>query len=363
MRKLSKKTVGIILVIILCVSLIPMSAMATGNDTTPTTVEPNIGSTASTAPADPSGDITQPSPTQIPETAPSEAPVEPSIEPSAPLLEDAAGDPSGAPPLSNEPSIEAPTTIDIQPELTKVVNKPLVKVVYNYYDAAQNQAISNFTDYILESSHAYYAIAMTSDVGITIAANKHTDKTPVSTEALRFRVLMNEGGEAEQDITTQASYDAASGLVCLPAGFLGHEITVVWYCPTSEITELAVKATICTYNNGDYETITTDLNIASNVNSITIPIDVTNGLVVSQNGIDLGEDLYSAEGGNLNINVSPFGGDISVSAYDPTIRPRIKRLRQWGQTLRKSYIQGARIRFIMDITQVFTRQMATSRFA
>ncbi len=272
MRNLSKKTIGFLLMIVLCFSLIPVSAMATEIVETP----------------DLSEQVTD-EPIEIPDTA------EPDF--GSTWLE--VDDQSTAPNLS------------VAPEYVKVVEKPLVQVVYHYYD--ESQGVADFADYAITSTHSYYALATATDTGIAIAANKYPNNVAVSTEALRFRVLLN----GSEDITAQASYDTETGLLIPPPEFMGHQITVEWYCPSSEITELPIKVTVCTNRQGEFTTAVTDAILPSNANSVAVPIAESGGLVVSQNGIDLTSDSYSVENGNLTIQAAALGGDISVSAYAP----------------------------------------------
>jgi len=152
---------------------------------------------------------------------------------------------------------------------------------------------------------------------ITIAANKYPGRVPVSTDPLCFRVLR--GGS--EDITALAAYDAAAGLVSLPYDYMGHEITVEWYCPKSEVTELPVKVTVCVWENGQFITTAHDLTLSSDANSITVPIATANGLVVSQNGIDLAPNMYGAQNGKLTVHAPALGGDVSAAAYVVSITP------------------------------------------
>jgi hypothetical protein len=196
----------------------------------------------------------------------------------------------------------------------KLVNKPLVRVEYRYYDADKNQGVTDFADHTVESTHAYHARAMAAenDAGITIAANKYPGVVPVSTDALRFCVLLN----GAEDITSLAAYDPAAGLVTLPFEYMGHDVTVVWYCPASETTELPVTVTVHAYERGVFVTTTNELFLSSDANSFSLPLAAASA-VVSQNGIDLPENAYSIEDGTLTLSASPLGGEVSVVAYTP----------------------------------------------
>lgn len=315
MRKISKKTIGLLLVIVLCFSMMPMSAMATAEGTAPAITEENPDNQGG-APADEPNDEA-PKPSAGPEIEGGEV--------AADQGSDTPDDQDGEMAVMEQEDSEAPASIEVDPEYVKVVDKPLVQVVYNYYDEAQS--VTGFADYAVTSTHSYNALAMANGDAISIAANKYPAQVPVSTDALRFRVLLN----GSEDITAQASYDAATGLVSLPPDFMGHNITVVWYCPMSEVTQLPVTVTMSIYENGAFVNSTQEITVASDASTITIPLAESNGLVVSQGGIDLEENAYSMSG-DLNIFASPLGGDISVTAYTAVMRAMSGGMSTMGAT-------------------------------
>lgn len=292
MRTTTIKLAGIILAVMLCLSLLPVSAMAE-----------NVGSG--------SDDPSAVSETALPESTP-----EASAE-STPASTDEQPVSTEVPPSESqlEPESVTPSMSDIQPELIKMVDAPLVKVQYHYYDEAQNADITDFEAYTVNATHSYYAtaVATENDAAITIAANLYPSMIPVSTDALRFRVMM----DGDMDITTLAAYDSASGQVTLPFGCMGHAITVNWYCPASEVTDLPVKVTVSLNQNGKFFDTVNDLKFPSNAGAINVPIAPVDSVVVSQNGIELPSDAYSIADGTLSIMTTPLGGDVSVIAYTP----------------------------------------------
>ena len=322
MRKIPKKIIGLILAIVLCLAVMPMSAMAT-DDATDTTVQDAIetqnGNADDTVPIQQNDGI-EPSQTLIPELSSDEVTDGQASEESAPQSSESPIPESVITPKA--PDVVASAVSNIQPEFTKVVDQPLVEVVYHYYDADKNQSIDTFEDYIVDSTHSFYAIARADGLGITIAANKYPGKVTVNTEALRFRVI----ADAARDITLEASYDAATGQISLPTGYMGHSIKIEWYCPTSEITEVPVRISVCINQNGKYTTTDYDLALPSNVNTISVPLPVSNGVIAAQNGIDLMPDSYAVSGENLNITTAALGGNIIVSAYAPDVRSKNKSI-------------------------------------
>ncbi|MDL2238190.1 VaFE repeat-containing surface-anchored protein [Christensenellaceae bacterium OttesenSCG-928-K19] len=301
MKNISKKTIGLLLVIVLCFSMMPITAMATSIEPMPESTGQSPDEIITEIVTATENEATGGSSNSLPG------------EPGDPALEVQSSEVSEA---ALDSLADDTPAIEVEPELVKVVDKPLVQVVYHYYAADQNQNVGSFADYTIASTHSYNALAMANGDDITIAANMYPDKVPVSTDALRFQVLLN----GNEDITAQASYDLATGLVSLSSDFMGHNITVHWYCPASEVTELAVTATISVYQNGKFTTTTEAVTTASNASALAVPLAVSGNLVVSQNGIDLDESAYSVDGGTLHVSASALGGDIAITAYAPTMR-------------------------------------------
>lgn len=310
MRKISKKAVGLILVIALCLSMIPIQAMAEDNEAIPeVTVSPTESPAASDAVQE------NPSPEPTPEPTVSETPNEQggqtqTSEP--PAIPERAGENAdvNGEAASPSPSIPTNTGTDIEPVLFKTVDRPLVEIAYHYFDPAKNQEISSFEDYAVESSHTYYAGVTVSDSAILIAANKYPDKVAVSTEALRFRVVMDNS----LDVTSAAGYDVGTGILSLPRNFTGHEIMVEWYCPASEVVELPVKVTISTNRRDQYEDTVQEIVLPSNASTVSILLSGVSGVSASQNDVDLPDGDYCLTDGTLTIHTSPLGGAVHVNA-------------------------------------------------
>ncbi|MDR2515398.1 MAG: class B sortase [Christensenellaceae bacterium] len=314
MRKRFKRILGIMLVLMMCLSLLPVVALAEGSSDAGV-----IGQTEeipNEIPSEPTDDSSS-----VPDdSGPVESQPPPAESTPTPVPEESKPDETTPEPDTGEPAepTPAPTTpiTPVQPELVKVVDKPLVRVDYHYFSDSPEQVIVEYAAYTVSSTHSYYAIALANGESITIAANKFPGILPVSTAAPRFRVLLNDS----EDITALASYDAQTGLVTLPQDYMGHAITIEWYCPASEAVELLITATVCVFENGRFVTTTTDLRLPSNTGSISVPLAGADGLVVSQNGIELPADAYSFSDGTVHVSTSPLGGDVTVVAYTNALR-------------------------------------------
>lgn len=345
MSKRSKRILGILLAIVMCLSMAPLAAFAAPADAgagtawqaeqspleTPAPItDESLTALDGNEPEDevPSAPVEDEPVEETPaepgeeelmeETPPAPGEEEPTDEPAP---EEESETPAGEEP-ETEPAASAAEITPVEPELLKVVREPLVKVVYHYFDEAQNQSVTDFAGYAVSSTHAYYAIAMADGAEITIAANQYPGHVPVSADALRFRVLR----DGIEDITALAAYDAATGLVSLPQAYMGHEITVEWYCPVAQVTELTIQATVSVYANGAFTEKVHTLTLPSNADEIAIPLAYGSNLVASQNGVDLDAGAYRIADGVLYVSASPLGGDLAVTAYAPTPSLRFS----WG---------------------------------
>ena len=318
MKKRFKCILGIMLVLMMCLSLVPVTALAEGvTDTGIVSQTESVPDETSPAPSDGSSVPDDSGPVEPDSGEPAENTPPPASEEPADSTPPAEEEPAGSVPPILEPA-PTPTAVitPVKPELVKVVDKPLVRVDYHYYANSPEQVIEEYAAYTVASTHSFYALALAAGENITIAANKYPGIVPISTDALRFRVLLNDS----EDITALASYDAAAGMVSLPQDYMGHSVTVEWYCPASEIVELPVNITTSLWEGSAFSTSTREQRLPSNAGNITVPFSSADGLVVSQNGVELPTSAYSFSDGTLTVQASPLGGDVSVVAYTPALR-------------------------------------------
>lgn len=345
MRKRLKTMTCLLLAVILCVSALPFPVMAADAQ----------------AQASPEETVASaPSASRQPEQDIQETPV-PSAEPVTITTPEPAPTPAAEPISTAEPTPESfgPTWPEaaaipaVEAEPVKTVERPLVQVIYHYYDDTQSGA-NSIVDHAVTSIHTYYTLAQMADAELAIPANNYPGKVSVSTDDLHFRVLC---GEA--DITALASYDTETGIVTLPQEYMGHELTVEWYCPQSEAVELPVRVTMSVYRNGAFSTETKKLNISSNADGISIPLADAGSITVSQSGVDLDEASYQAGDGKLHLSAPALGGDISVTAYIPAMRAMRAAK---GNTAQIIHTRSAE-QIITDIIRRTIRPTATRRSA
>ncbi len=348
MRKRTSKIISVILLVMLCLSLLPVMAMAAESGLPPSEAVSGTESGSSTesvaesipvsvvepasdpAPeqvvtSEPASSETEPAPESSVEPEPESTPGE-AVESTPEPVSDPELEPTPAPEAEPQPYPELPT---ITPQPHRVVAEPLIKIEYRYYDDSQPATVTDLGGYSIVSTHSFYAkaLALENNAGLAIPANKFPGLVPVSAETSRFRVWL----DGTTDITALASYDAATGTVTLPYECTGHAINIAFYCPASEVVELPVDVSTSFYQNGVFTDTTTDLALASSANTIAIPLAAASAVVIEQNGMPLDESAYSMTDGMLTINAPALGGDISIAAYAP--RPRT---RAGGQVATKS---------------------------
>lgn len=344
MKAMSKQLLCIMLAALMCLSLFPFPALAasdmphdiseapvqaetdpappetqdeaetgTGETSSP---EPEATPAPTEVPDDPGEEVieppttpkvVEPDPTPVPSDGISEDPIVPeSMEPEAPAAEEPVVPEVEETPV---PTID-PMTIgqDVQPLRGGPVSAPLITVTVHYTEEVQVATPTNLVTSSI-SAHSYHPLAKISGDSMVIPANNFPNEISVSTEQLSVMV------DGELDVTPQAEYDPASGNLCLPARYWGHEVQVSWYCSYSEMTTVSITATVNVNMGGAFVEEIHTLTLSSNADTIEIPISEGEQIVVAQAGIDLSSSAFRVENGGLTVYASPLGGDISVTAY------------------------------------------------
>lgn len=341
MKTMSKQMISFLLAILLCFSVLPMPALATAGEAPAEEPQQEANSgdlDGMESPVEESTPTPEPTPapepTPVPTPAPgSEGTEEPPVESESP---DAQDEPQETPapteqeeelppvdeteealPVEENPELpellptEEPQPVsiglDIEPISYAVVDEPLVTVTFHYTDAQVATPTNLPTSSI--SAHTYHPLTKLADNRMAIPANLFPDEIQVDTAALKVTL------DGELDITAQAEYDAASGMMYLPARYWGHEIDVDWFCAYAEVASVTISANVGVNMGGAFQEKTHAMTLPSNADMIEIPLPEGRNAVVSQCGIDLPESAYSIEDGVLYVQASPLGGDITVTAY------------------------------------------------
>lgn len=325
MRKLSKISIVLLLVIVLCFSMMPISAMATGDTAIPGAADPS--------PEEPEENIIPTEPTTDEnEQSGGDAPAE-SISDTA--TDEQAGEDFGPtwPEVSEQD--EAPASVDANAETdngniteAKTNITSIATVVYHYFDTGKNPDIINFADYTNESTHIYHTAQTSDENGVYVKANMYPGTVNVSTDAIRFRVFLDytsaswDGSisPAPSDVTDKAAYDPATGVVSLPLEYLNRDITVILYCPQTDVTELTVNANITKTVNGVRTSSTVTDQVLSNRNTLALEIcdaDIAiTSVSVKQNGQEIPPENCIYKNGHLAVIAAPLGGDLDIVVSD-----------------------------------------------
>lgn len=341
MKTMSKQMISFLLAILLCFSVLPMPALATAGEAPADDPQQEANSgdlDGMESPVEESTPTPEPTPapepTPVPTPAPgSEGTEEPPVESESP---DAQDEPQETPapteqeeelppvdeteealPVEENPELpellptEEPQPVsiglDIEPISYAVVDEPLVTVTFHYTDAQVATPTNLPTSSI--SAHTYHPLTKLADNRMAIPANLFPDEIQVDTAALKVTL------DGELDITAQAEYDAASGMMYLPARYWGHEVDLDWYCSYEDVTNITISAHIGINMGGEFQKEAHTLTLPSNADVIEIPLPEGGNPVVSQCSIDLPESAYTIEDGVLYVQASPLGGDITVTAY------------------------------------------------
>ena len=199
---------------------------------------------------------------------------------------------------------------DIRPWAGGVVGGPLVRVAFHYQEGSWAAAD-------LSAGCAYYPLAMLEGGNMRIPANRYPGEVPVNTAALKV-VL-----DGELDVTAQATYDPASGMLDLPGRYWGHKVEIHWFCSAAEIRTIPLTAAVSIKTDVGFAEKTHTYSLPSNESVIEIPLENGENVVVAQMGVELPADAYALDGGVLYINASPLGGNLAVTAYAPMPQPRM----------------------------------------
>ena len=322
MKTKSKQFICFVLAIFLCLSVLPLPALAADAPTGEIPLVKDLPQAESGS----AEETESPSATPIPEPTPAPTDAassdgETSVESESP---DVQNEPLETPspteqaeelppagteePLPVEEISETPVSpgLHIQPVLTAVVDEPLIKVVYQYGSGADTATPANLS---IASSHSFYALGMVDGDSMVFTANHFPGEILANAENLS--VLL----DGVLDVTMDAEYDPVTGKLYLPARYMGHKLTVTWTLEESSAADITISVLMNVYEGGVFTEQSHTLTLPSNVDEIAIPLEYGGNPIVSQNGIDLPENAYSIEDGVLYVQASPLGGNIAVTAY------------------------------------------------
>lgn len=206
---------------------------------------------------------------------------------------------------------------DEEPISVTPTDKTIIATVYYHYYSDASAAEANGIDELqLTSTGSFYALVERKEARIEMKINQYPSQVTVRTDNLHLRVLV----DGNIDVTEEASYNALTGVLVLPANYAGHNIDVHAYCPASEIVQLTVKAAIDTSVNGNHRETTQEISVRSNENAFSLPL-AGQYTTVSQNGVEyIEKSRTNHSDGTLTVYASPIGGNIGVATYVEQMR-------------------------------------------
>lgn len=206
-----------------------------------------------------------------------------------------------------------------------VGNNGFATVLYHYYG---EQEATSYGDYRDLSSHHFEAKINETEQGISIGANNFQEEVALSTDELRFRVVLDYAsaspqGIAPKDIVEEAIYDEESGEVILPGEYKDRNITVIFYLPKSEITGLRQETSVTKIEEGRQSVVTLQNTVLSDtyntVLDLSAIINTFDQVEVKQNGAPVMPQYYLQAKGKITHMLSPLGGKIEITVSDGSV--------------------------------------------
>ena len=203
------------------------------------------------------------------------------------------------------------------------------RVIYHFVDDEQLEADVPFADRESDVSAVCAGEMRETDSHVIIQANAFPRLMEVSADVPTWRVLKDyastsASGKGTQDITDQATYDAETGTVLLPAEFADADLTVAWYVPADQqAVEIPLQITVTKTIAGVSSEATLEHAFPANTQTINVKLfddeDVAarvKTLHITQGGAELTQYIY--QNGSLCLSASPLGGPISIELTDDT---------------------------------------------
>ncbi len=206
------------------------------------------------------------------------------------------------------------------------------RVIWRYYDpddinkSLGNKQIGTFTDWPTDActNINFSASKSFNPDGVTIKANNYPEKLTVIGEQPYFFVykdLESQSGECE-DVTKDATYDFETGMVVLPKQYSNDDISVIFYSPITEISDIDVNYTVNRTKDNIRHTAQDNRTFFSSQTVMTFNVNEKMGsedtITAYQNGYALDEsDIgVSEKTGTIMINAAPLGGPVLIHIND-----------------------------------------------
>jgi len=296
--KNTRKLTGILLAVILCISMIPASAMAIG------TGAADGGQAIDNANNEPDGSGVLPDTTES---------AEPSPEPTGDNVTPAAN-PADAGRAREEVAV-------IESAVPQVVfasplegNSTAADILIKFMDAEGG----------LITHASYRAIIEAAETELRIKANNFPESLMLPDSG--YKVFLNKNatetyyeGETPlppKDITHETTYDTGTGVLTLPAVYDGNDISVEWE-KIGQVDSLSVKAEVQANFDGGENSFTLPLEKKQADFGMEIPLSQSNifdeSISVKQGGFEVPARLYKIVGGTLFVYTPVIAGNLEIN--------------------------------------------------
>lgn len=203
------------------------------------------------------------------------------------------------------------------------------RVIYHFVEANQLDGSVSFGDRECTTSSVCSGETWIEDDRVAIRANAFPAALSTSSDPAAFRVIEDYAstsatGKGAHDITQEASYDAASGIVSLPDRYAEADLTVVWYVPSDQ-QGLKIPLDITISKTIEGISSQAELSHAFSADAQTIDLKLFNdeehaarvkNITITQGGQELTQYVY--QNGSISLSASPLGGPISIALDDET---------------------------------------------
>lgn len=203
------------------------------------------------------------------------------------------------------------------------------RVIYHFVDAQQLESNTSFAERESTLSSVSAGEVWDENEQTMIRANAYPQLMAVSAEPYAFRVIKDYAstsatGKGAQDITSEAHYDASTGIVSLPGQYANEDLTVVWYvAANTQKTELPLQVDISKTMGGVSSETTLEHTFVAGEQVINVKLfddEETAARVQHLSAFQGGRELtqFVFQNGSISLVASPLGGPICIEVDDAT---------------------------------------------
>ena len=203
------------------------------------------------------------------------------------------------------------------------------RVIYHFVKSDQLDAAVGYADREPALSSVCAGEIWQEGDRVLIRANTAPNLVPTSGDEGRYRVLKDYAstratGKGTQDLTAEATYNAETGIVSLPARYADCDLTVAWYVDDAlQANELSLQVRIKKTVEGISSETMIEHAFHANAQAIDLKLfddeemaGHVESIHITQGGSELTQFVY--QNGSISIGASPLGGPIDIELDDGT---------------------------------------------